>query len=644
MRDSRIAFRHLSALVLLLSVVVLLVDTDKSKVVMKSLKFIAASVAAALPFSLGAPSLPRSEDAASAFLSEVIAEVKGLDDDNLHGSCANPLKVDLGYAKYEGYTNTTSGLNSWRGIRYAAPPVGALRWQPPQPPSPDLFNGTTAATEFGSICPQNFPVFPGLPPFIPASEDCLFLNVYAPPNAKDLPVMVYIHGGGYGYGDGLQDMSALINDNGNSFIVVVIQYRLGAFGFLSSADIKSRGAVNAGLLDQVYALRWVHKFIHQFGGDRKRVTIAGGSAGASSIMYHALAADGTLGSLFFTNARSPYLPFQYDYDAGFPTQRYTSFAEKAGCASASDVLECLRGKDSMTLQVASGTVNSEQAYGYWAFYPVTDGVYVKNRASEQLSQKKVNGERLLVGTAANEGALFVRPNIVTLDDLKGWLKLEFPNFSEEQIEEVLAANPTKTGANDTRFDTNGLTGLTALDVSQAGTGQLQRGYNIYAEATFVCPSYWFATAFTSPKSAWHYQYSIPFASHTTDFLAYFGPATPNQGPDFALAGRRIWGNFVTKNDPSISNEIANGASSEDPTAENGASEWPEWTETEPKQLNLNQTGGVAYQEVMSWGASVTQFRAPGQKNAFAVVPADSWEGGRGERCEFWKKIAPRIPS
>ncbi|KAF9871239.1 carboxylesterase family protein [Colletotrichum karsti] len=638
MRDSRIAFKLLPPFVIFVAVVVVwYVEPDT----MRSLTVFTAL----LPFILGAPHLSGGNDAAATFLEDLIAKTRALEGSSETGVCRQTsLTVDLGYAKYEGYTNATTNLNIWKGIRYAAPPTGPLRWQPPQPPSASASNETLAATDFGPICPQNYPAIPGLP-FVPGSEDCLYLNVYAPADggaaAGGLPVMVWIHGGGYGFGDGRQDMAEIINANGNGFIVVVIQYRLGAFGFLASADVKSRGVVNAGLLDQAFALGWVQSFICLFGGDRDRVTIAGESAGASSVMYHALAAGGGLGTLFFSNgiAASPYLPFQYGFDAAFPTERYRAFAAKAGCAEAGDVVECLRGKDSMVLQRASANVTSEQTYGFWAFYPVTDGVYIESLASEQMGRKKVNGERFLVGNNANEGPLFVPPNIASVDDLTSWLKLEFSNLSSTQIDEILAANPTRTGANDTRFETNGLTGLTAMDVSQAGTGQLQRAINIYAESTFVCPSYWLSTAFTSPStSAWHYQYSVPFAWHTSDIPAYFGPATPNQGADLTLAFRRIWGNFVTRSDPSIDDEVVNGALG------GGASEWPAWTETGPKQLNLNQTGGVAYEFVTQWGVSVTQFAEPGLVTEIEVVPADEWEGGRGGRCEFWRRLAPSIPA
>jgi carboxylesterase type B len=89
------------------------------------------------------------------------------------------------------------------------------------------------------------------------SEDCLFLNVQSPANASNLPVLVWIHGGGYGAGNGQLDFSDLLNTNGNNFVAVAIQYRLGAFGFLASDELDRRGVVNAGLLDQFFALQWV---------------------------------------------------------------------------------------------------------------------------------------------------------------------------------------------------------------------------------------------------------------------------------------------------------------------------------------------------------------------------------------------------
>jgi carboxylesterase type B len=222
------------------------------------------------------------------------------------------------------------------------------------------------ANNLGPTCPQAYPAVPGVP-FIPGDEDCLFLNVYAPAGARNLPVLVWIHGGGYGFGDGTQDMTEIINANNKGFIVVSIQYRLGAFGFLASKELRDKGVVNAGILDQAFALSWIKLFICQFGGDPFSVTISGESAGASSVMYHGLAVNGGLGSLLFDKsiAASPYLPFQYKYDAPVPTSKYYAFSQAAGCPSSGNVLSCLRGKDSATLQQASFNVTQAATYGYW---------------------------------------------------------------------------------------------------------------------------------------------------------------------------------------------------------------------------------------------------------------------------------------
>ncbi|KAF2184008.1 alpha/beta-hydrolase [Zopfia rhizophila CBS 207.26] len=555
------------------------------------------------------------------------------------------LQVDLGYAIYKGYNNETAGLNIWKGIRFASAPIGQLRWQPPQTPATN--RTVVQATDFGPFCPQNYPSIPNAP-FIPGDEDCLFLNVYAPSNASNLPVLVWIHGGGYGFGDGTQDMSTIINANDGSFVAVTVQYRLGAFGFISSSEVHGKGVVNAGLLDQAFAFAWIQKHISLFGGDATRVTISGESAGGGSVMLHAMANGGN-GTRQFTNliAASPYLPAQYMYDDTTPTAHYYEFAAKAGCGSEGEVFECLLAADTLTLQAASSNVSTSQSYGTWAFLPVIDGQYVQQLPSRQLPQHLVNGMRILVGNNANEGALFVPYNITTLTDLTAWIHTAFPNLSDYNVTQVLAAYPSTSApvnASDPKYATDGYGPDTAVNISQAATGQQQRANNIYAEATFVCPSYWLASAFTAnSRVAYKYQYSVPFASHQDDIPSYFGPATPSQGPDFVLAFRKIWGNFITQNNPSISGQLANGASSSHPNASNPASAWPTWSESSPQHINLNETGGTPYTAVTTFGVSVTQFMEPGLENDITVADAYVWEGGRGARCDFWRAMGPTVP-
>ncbi|KAL2194689.1 Alpha/Beta hydrolase protein [Corynascus similis CBS 632.67] len=623
-------------------------------------------------FASCAPNVPRSSasdtDIATRFVADVLADVRQAEQQRQHERSPpdlghnNPLVVNLGYAKYRGYHDASTGLNYWKGLRYAAPPTGKLRFQPPQPLPLNSSSLVTDAVNFGPICPQLMPSVPNAP-FLPGNEDCLFLNVYAPSKAANLPVLVYIHEGGYGLGDGTHDMTEIINANDNGFVAVTFQYRLGAFGWLSSGEVKKRGAVNAGMLDQVFALAWVKLHIRKFGGDPNRVTIAGESAGGGSVLYHSIALRGKLGSLLYSQgiAASPYLVAQYKYDDTVPTSRYYAFSQAAGCPSSGDVFDCIVSKDTDMLQQASFAVTQQSVYGTWGFGPVTDQAYIMNRPTQQFAARSTNGQRLLVGHNANEGGLFV-PTLTTTADLANWLQTgQFPNLTPLEIETVLAANPndmpttTDPSSPGPLFETDGVSGgnRTAVHVSQTANGQQQRGYNIYAEATFACPAYWLASAYSESSSssgdintkhqqqsaakAWLYQYSVPFALHGADVAGYFGPATPNQPAEFTRAFRRIWGDFIRFEDPSRS------VSAEISLPKPPANAWPVWRERAPTFLNLNTTGGTAYQTGTPWGTNVTQFEGPGVQNAFSLADAATWEGGRKGRCDVYLRLADSVP-
>ena len=172
------------------------------------------------------------------------------------------------------------GVRQWLGIPFAAPPIGARRFRPPEPPEP--WTGERDATRVGPVAMQaRESIMAGLTDKTVISEDCLSLNVYAPADGNKHPVMVWIHGGAFVMGSGSVPLY-----NGSSFasrhdlVVVTINYRLGLFGFLFTGD---QG--NLGLLDQVAALAWVRDNIAAFGGDPSNVTVMGESAGAMSIAY-----------------------------------------------------------------------------------------------------------------------------------------------------------------------------------------------------------------------------------------------------------------------------------------------------------------------------------------------------------------------
>ncbi|MCW2911454.1 MAG: carboxylesterase family protein [Actinomycetia bacterium] len=203
---------------------------------------------------------------------------------------ANPIvRVDGGLVRGAGVAR----VDSFLGLPYAAPPTGNLRWRPPQPAA---WSGVRDATQFGPSCPQQTMNNPYLPPG-PISEDCLYLNVYTPTSRSNSgdgrPVLVWIHGGGL-VQDGARnyDGSKLAADG---TVVVTINYRLGALGFLAHPAFASRPggpAGNYGLMDQQAALRWIQRNIARFGGDPHNVTIAGQSAGGLSVLAQLVSPGG----------------------------------------------------------------------------------------------------------------------------------------------------------------------------------------------------------------------------------------------------------------------------------------------------------------------------------------------------------------
>ena len=201
------------------------------------------------------------------------------------GSAGAPV-VDLGYVKYAGGHNATTGINYYRGIRFAQNPTGDLRWREPVPieQNASYIDQTIDATQEGPGCYQGTPFWSGPPSPAPLgvsvqSEDCLLLDVLVPvnPRSAHLPVMVQIHGGGYTEGSAstVAPGDALVNASNGGLIYVQIQYRLGMWGFLGGNEIAENGVRNAGLYDQRAALDWVQRHISAFGGDPAKVTIIG---------------------------------------------------------------------------------------------------------------------------------------------------------------------------------------------------------------------------------------------------------------------------------------------------------------------------------------------------------------------------------
>lgn len=321
------------------------------------------------------------------------------------------------------------GVFSYRAIPYAAPPVGALRWKPPEEPAPWM--DTLSAVDPPSPCPQE--PFAGLPvPGFAPSEDCLYLNVDTPAEGSDLPVMVWIHGGGFTLGEGLQTDGGTAGDRiarKSGLVVVSMNYRLGQLGFLAHPALSEESANGAsgnyGLMDQAAALRWVQRNIEAFGGDPDNVTIFGESAGAFSVCSH-LASPISRG--LFDKA----ILMSGSCERPWPTlaaaeAQGQAFAAALGCASQPDLLSCMRAKDADEVLAALppapnfGFNPTDAPTGSWG--PVFDGSFFTEQPAEAFASGNFNRVPAIVGFTREEARLFTwlgeladPPLQVTADD------------------------------------------------------------------------------------------------------------------------------------------------------------------------------------------------------------------------------------
>lgn len=301
-------------------------------------------------------------------------------------------------------------VNKFLGIPYAAPPVGELRFRPPQP-VPAWKPATYNASYFRSICIQpgdyNVLFWPNFTH--PDSEDCLYLNVYAPHRNDSSgagvshPVMVYIHGGGYEVGTPVISPGDVIPLWG--VVLVTIQYRLGPFGFVTTGDPVAPG--NYGMLDQIAALKWIQENIEDFGGNPSSVTIFGESAGGSSVGLHVL------------SPRSKNLFHRAIAISGVELSPYAIGSNKSAVEHTKDlaktvkcpvdestaVIECLRSKEARHLSLF-------EKPNVWR--PVVDSDFLPDTPENLRKSGKFNRVSLMAGFTSQEGAYFFPNQIENL--------------------------------------------------------------------------------------------------------------------------------------------------------------------------------------------------------------------------------------
>ncbi|EGO04022.1 hypothetical protein SERLA73DRAFT_175754 [Serpula lacrymans var. lacrymans S7.3] len=477
-------------------------------------------------------------------------------------------------------------------MRFAAPPTGDLRWQAPQPPA--NVTGIQQATVEPNECYQ---APTGTGPTNPLgsntvskrdvvqSEDCLFLNVYVPgslpaaPAPGGLPVIVWIHGGGYiSQSASMFNGADLVQDSKNGVIVVVIQYRLGLLGFLPGAAVKANGALNAGLLDQNYALQWVQSHINTFGGDPTKVTIWGESAGAGSVLQHIVANGGNTQPPLFraVMTSSTFLPSQYNYSDPIPEMLYSEVVSQTSCTSSADTLSCLRNADISVLETINTNINLNGFFGTFVFVPVVDGTFIVERPTVTIGKGQLNGEVLLAVTNTFEGTVFVESNWNA--NISDYVTTLFPDFGPAQA----------AGA--------------AQQYGSIGTA-LEQAIGAMGESIFICPTYYLLQAFGS--RSWKGEFAIPPGVHGEDVAYYY----TSQSPAYNNA------QFIT----AFSQSFIAVAESLDPNSKFDASNiTPLWN---------------------AWSANNTEMLFNETEAGAPVVQTTITDSALLQRCAFWNSVS-----
>ncbi|SDM49750.1 para-nitrobenzyl esterase [Streptomyces sp. cf386] len=452
------------------------------------------------------------------------------------------IRTDAGSIRGE----TTAEGRQFLGIPYAEPPVAGLRWREPRPVRP--WRGVRAARDFGDKCVQASSWDPGYEQ--PShTEGCLDLNVYVPGNAHVAEgaarraVMVWFHGGGLTAGAG-QDVVPDTFARQTGTVVVTVNYRLGAMGFLATAGLDDEAgdgvSGNFGMLDQQAALRWVRANIGRFGGDPGRVTIAGESAGGRSVCTQL--ASPTARGLF----RAGIIQSGAYGDCGARTQETAvaqgaAFAQKLGCTD----MACLRTKSPAEILAAQNGFD-------WG--PVTGGAFLPRQPEEAFAQGAAAGVPVMNGANQDEGRLFAFARFdlsgtpLTADRYPAVMRTDYGEKALARYPLSSYPSPTiayATAQGDQLFACSGL----RLDGTLAGRGKVY--------------TYEFADR-TSPPFASLRNLGTDFdfgATHVNEvqyLFKHFGLRSPLNAEQRRLAGQMVqyWGSFVRDGVPRAAGQPA----------------------------------------------------------------------------------------
>ncbi|TFK49462.1 triacylglycerol lipase [Heliocybe sulcata] len=497
----------------------------------------------------------------------------------------DPL-VTLDYAHYEG-TARPGGVTDWLGMRFAAPPLGNLRFAAPQDPLPEI--GTQRADQHGLICLKTGAAANDTT----TSEDCLFLDVYAPSTANatsKLPVYFFIQGGGFNENSNPNlNGTGLIEASGMNSVVVNFNYRVGPYGFLASKEIVAGGSLNSGLLDQRKALEWVQKYISLFGGDPAHVVMGGDSAGAASVTYHLTAYGGRDDGLFQAVAAESQ-SFATMLTANESQYQYDNLVMRAGCVGSSDTLACLRNLTAAELQsININTASPGAQYAPLYMYgPTIDGTFVPDYTYRLFAEGKFIRVPSIFGDDTNEGTIFVYNTTNTLGDSDAFLQAQFPYLTLPQLATINSMYPE---TNDT------------FSLAPNAGKYWRQCANAYGETRYICPGIYISSVLQTAgvPGSWNYHYNVEDPTqladgrgvpHTVEINAIWGPQYVSGTPPesyFTTNAQVIpvmqgyWTSFIRTFNPNTYRY-------------SGSAEWETWGEQGFQRL-LVQSNGTVMEEV-----------------------------------------------
>ncbi len=352
---------------------------------------------------------------------------------------------------------TIEGIAVYLGIPYAAPPAGNLRWKPPVPPEP--WKEPRLMDNYGSACPQTEESV--MPRLINIGENCLTLNIWTPAvnEAESLPVMMFIHGGGFARGRGSDPIFNTPHLSKKGVVLVTINYRLGALGFLAhpalTAESPNHNSGNYGIMDQIMALKWIKENIHQFGGNPNNVTIFGQSAGGASVI--ALMASPLSRGLFHRaiaqscSYAPPVIRHLSKHQHGLDSMETLSirFVEELGVKNKDNPLKELRAMPWQELvHIWEKAVQNKQAgtkvSGSWMLnHLINDGYVLKQSPGKVFKSGKQHNVPFITGTTLDEGSVIVfLMNVVTVEKYYAYLERCFGQQWHTVLEKYPAHDDT----------------------------------------------------------------------------------------------------------------------------------------------------------------------------------------------------------